>query len=184
MKILLGAFVGAILAFAVGAVVWGFAQVHRDHMHAVPNGEQVKAALTGAKHGVYVMPEWPAPDAKEDAMKAFSEKYKSGPLIYMVVDPDGNSGSEGAMYGKGFAVHFAAALVLALLVAFAGIGSFVKRWIFVVLVAVFAAVYDAGVDWNYWFAPSDWAVRMLVTNVATWAIGGLGIAYFVKPASD
>jgi hypothetical protein len=79
---------GAVLVFLVSSLIHMVLKYHQDDYHAVPNEEEVRAALRplNIPPGDYVVPK--PTSAKEMTTAEFQTKVTEGPVLFMTVFPN------------------------------------------------------------------------------------------------
>jgi hypothetical protein len=101
----------AVLTFFAGALIWMVMPWHKKEWRKVTDEAGARSALRGLAPGQYSIPYCPDPGAlKEPGME---QKYKDGPVGYLVVAPSGIP----AM-GTNMALMFAYNLVVAIVCAY------------------------------------------------------------------
>ena len=79
--------VSAVVTFIVSAIIWMGLKWHNRDFQKTADEEAVRAALKGAKPGLYVLPHCLDPGEFKDP--EVQQKYKDGPLGYITIMPSG-----------------------------------------------------------------------------------------------
>jgi len=88
------------------------------------------------------------------------------------------------VFVKGYSVMLLACIVLALVLAGAGIGSYLGRVLLCAAIGLVAAVHADGGLWAWFSAPTGWTVMQVLDRVVSFAVAGLVLAAVVKPRDE
>jgi hypothetical protein len=187
-RILLGALVGGMVVFIVGALlhtVLGLAQVG---VKAIPQEDAVLSAMRAAIHepGFYLFPA-PSmtPGRTKDQVKAdtdaYTAKYEQGPSGIMVYTP-ASTLSYGKLLGGEFAIDVVSAFFLACILAMGagGRSSYWKRVFAVTFAGLFAGLFLGLEYWNWYNFPTNYTCAYIVVVVIDWFFAGLAMAAIIK----
>lgn len=153
-RVLLAAFLSAVLMFMWGFVFWGMLNVGGKIMQPLPAELDVLASLrqAGTASGMYV---YPMPAAMDDqaGSEAFEAKHTEGPILQMAYQAEGGPPMPPARFAQGLAHYFAVALLTSWLLAMAAqsLPSYGSRVMFVLLLSLVAAVWSTVGDAIWWF---------------------------------
>lgn len=181
-KGILAALLGALAMFAWGFVSWTVLHLHE--VKGFGNSEAVAKTLqrSGDETGVYWIPASPGTEDKESPeYKKWVEAHEQGPIAMVVYNKDGGPVMDPMTMVKGFLVMLASCLIVATMLASAGIGNYMGRLMFCTSFGLLAAVYVDGSNWAWFFFPMDWTITAAVDHVLSWAIAGAVMAALIKP---
>lgn len=116
------------------------------------------------------------------AMKAFGASAAQRPYAFVVFQPQGRDtmAGFGGLLARQAASDIAAAL-LAAFIAAAVVGSRMKRVLVVAAMGLFAWLAMAVPYWNWYRFPADFIGAALVEQLVGWVLGGVAIAFVLKP---
>jgi hypothetical protein len=190
MRLIIAAIVGAIIVFVWGGLAWMALGIWDDSVENLRPSDAVMAAISEnvTESGVYVFPPEPEVDDPNDdaAMTAATEAWMArkaeGPTGVLLVHPRGVKGSMPMMYGMGFALEFAGALLLAILLsnaARAGCG-FGGRLAIGVAIIGFAAISGVIVPANFMHHPAGWTKAMAGDLAIGWGLAVVVMSMIIK----
>ena len=189
-RVLLGALVGGIVVFIVGALLHTVLGLGEVGVKAIPQEDTVLSAMRAAIHdpGFYV---FPAPNMTPGRSKAqiqsdndaYMAKYKQGFGI-LIFSPGGDV-SYGKLLGGEFVIDVVSAFFLACILAMGagGRSSYWKRVFAVTFAALFAALFLGLEYWNWYSFPINYTCAYIIIVVIEWFIAGLAMAATVVGAS-
>jgi hypothetical protein len=186
IRLVIASILAAVAMFMWGFLFWGVLPLSKSVMHALPNEAEVIRVLQSSSMptGVYFYP-FPGESEGDDAQKRVEEQHLAGPIVEVRYRAEGARMMDPMVMAKGF-LHFLAATCLAgLLLCFTlpASPSFGRRWGFVFLFGLAAALFHdlSGPIW--FFNPWSFALLNFSYHVVGWLIGGLILAGLVKPAT-
>ncbi len=187
-RVVLGALAGTILSFVWINLSWVAFDLHGKSIRQFPDEPAIAAALKAqnVERGIYVIPAMTVDYDDEAGMAAHLEDNRRGPYMMGVV----RSGSleeapaMGPFMARGIAIQLVSALIAAVLLAAAASNlNFIGRFMFVLMLGVFAGVTGHLPNWNWWWFPVDHTVVSIADSIIGWAIAGLAMAAIIKPTS-
>lgn len=191
-RILLGALVGGIVVFIVGALLHTVLGLAAVGVKAIPQEDAVLSAMRSAIHepGFYI---FPAPNMTPGRNKeqmqtdnaAYAGKYQQGPSGIMVYTPSNAPLSYGKLLSGEFVIDLVGAFFLSCILAMGagGVSSYWKRVFAVTIAALFAAVFLGLEYWNWYNFPLNYTCAYIIIVVIEWFIAGLAMAAVVVGAS-
>jgi hypothetical protein len=182
MRIVIAALFGAIVLFLWGFVAHTMLPIGEMGVHAPVNEDVVlESVKSGTPNpGIYMLP-YASPEQWNDEafMKAYAEKAKTQPFVYMVVSaPYGDPTQMTPQLIKQFGSNFAGSLIVAWLLAATSWG-FATRVIGATAMGVFAWVVSV-VPITVWYRfPTDYMIGGLIEHAVGWLLGGILIAWWL-----
>lgn len=185
-RILLGALAGGLAIFVGGFVVHVILPLGEAGIRPLPNEfaaiEQLQKIVPGP--GVYIYPGMESVNQKDEAAtKAYEEKTRNTPHGIVVMAAPFGSLMPPEKLGFQFLGDLAAALVAAVLLAWAPIPSYLTRAVFVALLALFGGFLISIPQWNWYGFSAAFIVPNMLAEVLRGLSGGLAIAAIVKPGA-
>jgi len=187
-RIVIGTVVGTILSFMWINLSWTVLGLHEASIKKFPDPATVSAALKAqnVETGIFVLPHMSADYDDEEAMAAHMQEMTEGPYMMGVVR-SGSLDKEpgmGAFIARGVLIQLAAVLIAAILLAAAAPNlNFAGRFMFVVMLGLFAGVTGHLPNWNWWWYPVDFTVMGIVDSVVSWTLAALAMAAIIKPTA-
>lgn len=184
-RVLLGALVGGIVVFIVGALLHTVLGLGEVGVKALPQEDSVLAAMRAAIHdpGFYVFPAPNMTPGRNQAQKdsdtaAYMAKYQQGGTGILVYTPGGSAISIGKLLGGEFVIDLVSAFFLACILAMGagGVRSYWKRVFAVTIAALFAALFLGLEYWNWYNFPLNYTCAYIIIVVIEWFISGLAMA--------
>ena len=131
--------------------------------------------------GMYLYP-FPAEFGDEAGTAEAERKVEEGPRLQLAYVKEGGAAMEPVTMAKGFAHMAVVALLAAALTAMAagGLPTFARRFAFVLLVAVTAAVWANLDDAIWWMHPARYAAGVMIYQIVAGALMAVVIAALVK----
>lgn len=133
--------------------------------------------------GIYMLP-MPQQAQWEDqaAMTEFGVRAATMPYAFVVYQPQGRDGmaSMGRLLANQAGIDILAGL-LAAFVAAAVVGSRMKRVAVVTAMGIFSWLTISVPYWNWYRFPADFTGAALIEHGVGWLLGGLAIAFVLKP---
>lgn len=187
-RVIIGAFVGAIVLFVWGFAYWVFASWVLLPQHELADQDQVRTVLmeNAPESGVYWLPAQPHPGdeldaaALEAATEGHAERHREGPLAFIALRRDGAEPMDPSMLIKGFGINFLSVLVAALLLAGARRPSFSSRVLFVFGLGVLVSSSVHLVSWNFMYHPMDFTLFRIGDSLIGWLLVGVVLAVLMK----
>lgn len=179
-KLVIAAFVAAIVLFVWGFVSHGLTSLGVMGMKAMPDEVAVSMRTTLSESGLYVYPYLDPTTATEESNAAAEEKAKAGPVLFMAYDHDGAEFMSPATLGIEFGTNLLSTLLAALLLTqvAGGVGT---RLVCVTLLGIFAGVTVNVPMWNWYGFSADFTVAALMMHGIGWFLAGIPLALMVKP---
>lgn len=182
MRILIAALLGGVVVF-----VWGFVShvvlpVGDMGMRQPANEDVVLEAIkTGlGAEGVYYLPSIaPEKMADEAASKAWAEKSKASPYVFIVHRSGGYDPTDmGPNLATEFVTNVLSALVAAVVAASLSLG-FGGRVLMITGMGLFAFLSVNVPLWNWYHFPTDFTAGQFIGHVVGWMLGGIAIAWWL-----
>ncbi|MCI0651549.1 MAG: hypothetical protein L0Z55_06685 [Planctomycetes bacterium] len=188
-NIVLAALFGGLAFFVWSAISWMALPWHRGQYMEFADEDAVAAAIVAnaPTSGLYGLPETPKapPGATAEQAKAAEEalwaKMQSGPIVTAVVTR-GGFGSLPRMLFVAFANSVLVAAAFAWILAQVPAASYFHKVAVVSLLGATAALACRVPDWNWHKFPFLYALVGVADLAIGWALAGLVIAHFIKPA--
>lgn len=187
-RVLLGALVGGIVVFIVGALLHTVLGLGEVGVKALPQEDTVLSAMRAAipASGFYI---FPAPNMSPGRTKAqvqadtstYNAKYEQGNGI-LVYSPSSPTLNYGRLLGGEFVIDVVSAFFLACILAMGagGVSSYWKRVFAVTLAGLFAVVFLGLEYWNWYNFPTTYTCAYILNGVLDWFFAGLAMAAVVK----
>src|SRR5690242_2701650 len=189
-RVVLAGIFGAIAMFIWMSLAHMVLPLGEAGIREIPNEPAVLGAMQtsiGGTSGFYLFPGMGlGPDAtrqqKSAAMQQYGAKLASSPSGILIYHPAGAKVMEMKQLGTEFLTEFVQALLLAILLAMAGLSTFGARFGFVFFVAVLAAITTNVSYWNWYGFPSSYTAAYMFTAFMGYLCAGLVAASVVKTA--
>jgi len=178
-NILVASILGGIVLFLWGAFSHMVLPLGEVGLQAMPNEEQVLSALStnvqGA--GLYFFP-WGSDETEAD-MKAWEEKYRSGPAGLLVYRPLGGEPMTPGMLLTELVTDIIAALLGSLLMmkAISGLATFGARVFFCTLLGLFGSLLVNTQYWNWYGFPGDYTLAAILDDVIGFTLVGIVLSW-------
>ncbi|HRQ72784.1 MAG TPA: hypothetical protein PLU35_07135 [Phycisphaerales bacterium] len=190
VRVVGGAFVGAVVAFMWGFVFWTVLPFSDQAITRVADEGALTESLrqhVGAS-GAYALP---MPDHREGMTgeeKAMAEtiwkgKHEMGPVALLFYNQEGTDPMDPIIMVRGFLIALLASLLLAAISAGAAQRGvpYAKRVSLVLGIALFGALASHAVQWNWFYLPMRYSITAFADLVVGWTLAGLAIAAIAKP---
>jgi hypothetical protein len=182
-KLVVGAFVGAVLQFIWGGISYMALPWHRMTMETFKDEAAVAKviAANAPAPGIYVLPNPNPHDASTDpsVVKAAKDKmatmWQSGPVVFAAVSGGKNSDMK-QQYGGALAIGALGGLLMTWLLLSVGLPGYWQRARFVTTVALTAGVLVHLPYMNWWGFPMMYTKVQILDGLAGWTITGLALA--------
>ncbi len=189
--VLLAAILGGVVFFFWGYVAHEVLGLGEVGIKDIPNEQVVVPQLRGSitEPGFYFipgagLPPNPTSEQKKAAMQQFQQKAASGPYGILVYHPIGGDVlSMGRQLGREFGLNVIVALIVSILVAWAGLASFGSRLGFVTLAGIMVTLLTNVEYWNWYGFPANYTLGIMATQVIGFFLAGIVIALIVRPKS-
>jgi hypothetical protein len=183
-RVVVAALLSAVVLFLWGFVFWTVLPFSNMVLKPLPSEEAVVQALKDnvPETGVYFFPfceECSSPEAQEEAMK----RHREGPIAQVIYRKDGVDAMSPTVFAGGFSHMFLSALLVGLLLKIASptLPAFFARFVFVVLLGVFAAVWVCLADGIWFHHPWQFPVLQAGYNAGGWLVAALPMALVIRP---
>lgn len=192
MRIIIGSFIGAVIAFAWSFVSWMVLPWHDMTMNKFSNQEFVSWVVkeNAPKSGVYVAPYHEpdtinlTPEEIKHNIEAEKSAMKTGPFIYAQVRLNGIDMTSPWIYICSFLTQFVGAGLISWILLQLGDHGYGKRLIVVTIVGLTVGVLALVPSWNWFGASATYTLIGIADLVVTWFLTGLFLAAFVKPQGE
>jgi hypothetical protein len=183
-KVILGGLVGGVIAYIVLSIVHMATGLGEVGIKNLPAEAVLAPAMKLAIHdpGFYFFPGMEVTpgmtkEQQHAAMQRQEQKWLAGPTGILIYSPGGAPFSFPKLLGIQFGITLLAGFLLAWLMALAGGGlsNYGAKVLFAAIVALVAGVFIDLPYWNWYGFPMDYTITHMGTNVAAWAIAGLGM---------
>jgi hypothetical protein len=187
VRIIIASIIAAIVLFVWGFLSWSQLNLYAFAMPSLPPGNAAALVETMGTQlpytGVYFVPHPPADMSDEAALENWKQRHRRGPIALIAFNKDGTEPMHPIMFVRGFAIYLIAAVFMCMMLAGAGgwARNFITRLVFVLFAAAFATFATRGVDWNWFYIPSDYTGALVIDLFVGWFLAGLVIAGIVKP---
>jgi len=188
IRLSLAVFLAAVVQFGWGFAFWTMTPISKQMIGSMPDEEKVTQALKEAnpETGVYFLPygDCQAMSGDEEAMAAFAERHRAGPLVQVIYRKEGIEPMSPAVFAMGFA-HMVGSCLLAgglLLLAAPALPGYFARFFFVVGLGAFA-VFAIQLANPVWFH-HPWKFSLLHSffELVSWVLAGIILAAFLRRA--
>ncbi|MCB1109639.1 MAG: hypothetical protein KDK64_01540 [Chlamydiia bacterium] len=188
IKVIFGAFIGAIIAFVWSFISWTVLPWHDAAMNKFSNQEFVLWVMkeNAPKGGVYVAPYATSTEGNlspHEIAKNLEEQraaMKKGPFVYAQIKVGGMDPTHLSIYVYSFLTQFAGAILICWLLKQATELSYKGRLLFVMIVGLTVGVLGFIPDCNWFGAGWKFTFVMIADLVITWFLAGLFLAAFIK----
>lgn len=190
MKILLAGLLGAIAMFVWQFIAHMVLPLGEMGVSEIPNESAVTSAMVtnmGSRPGFYFFPgSGLGPDAskadREKAMELMAKDYETKATGVLVYRPPGDRSFNFPKWLiREFLFQLVQAVLAAWLLAQAGLISFGKRVLFVVVIGIIAAITTNLSYWNWYGFPKEFTIGQIITRMIAFLCAGIVIALVLKP---
>lgn len=182
--IILATVLGSIAAFIVGMLSWMALPFHNMTIDEIPNypefQQTVKTMLPAT--GSYHMPT--VPMDQDDYMGEMERLHNEGPIGIIFIHKESTTAMSPSVMITGLFTNMLVAFIIAYLMAVwcqTASPSYVQRVVFSLLIGIAGAIQSWAAMWNWMYVEWDYALVMGMDIVMMWFVGGLVIAFFIKP---
>jgi hypothetical protein len=181
----IAAIAGGIVLFMWGFISHMVLQLGEAGIKTIPAAteESVLSTLKGSlnEHGFYIFPGYdiqghPTPDE----MKAWEEKYQSGPIGVLIYDPAGRAPLAPRQLLTELLANIAAAAIAAYVLSLVS-GGFARRVLVSILLGLFSWIVLNVPYWNWYGFPGDFTLVEGMDQILSWLLVGLVLARMVRP---
>jgi hypothetical protein len=180
--------VGGVLMFLWAGFAHTATPLGHQGIEELPQEAATLAALSeqlGEADGFFYFPGFglghhPTMEEKKAGMAAYKEKLQTSPRGLLVYHQPGTAPPELRYYLAELGFEMVEAIFAALLVAWAGIGGFLRRVGFVAVIGLIAAVTTNGSYWNWYGFPLDYTLAYALIQFVGFIVAGVAIAMIVK----
>jgi hypothetical protein len=186
-NVLVAGILGGVVVFIWSFISWAIIPWHAAVMNSIPSGEQVAEILKndGLEAGFYHHPGFPE-EHNEDTEKAWSERYMQGPNInFLIFSPVGADPMDPMQFIRSLILNILSAILASymLLQALSSLNGLLQRAFYVMALGGFVALVYPLAEWNWWNFPADFTLVAVCDTIITWFLGGLAIAWRIKPGN-
>jgi hypothetical protein len=184
-KLLLGAIAGGLILFVWGYLSHTVLPLGSTGLHSLPNEETLVPSLSAAmtQAGMYYFPGGDMLKMTPEQQKAWTEKYKAGPVGLIIFQPTGSDPMSGEKMLTELGFDLLAALIVAWILS-QTVVAYRKRVIISALIGFFGWVTISAPYWNWYNFPIDFTMAQAAEQIVGWTLAGLAIAAFVRPRGD
>jgi hypothetical protein len=176
VRILIASMVAATAVFTWGAAGW-MGGLWEWGVQRMPISGGVNILLSGGigESGAYAFPPMPFEDGTEsDEVKAanlakWQQEHRDGPSGMVLVRVEGSEPFDPKVFARGFAIEWAASLMLAILATLVR-GGFGRRLLAGTVATLFAVAAVHGVSWNFLLLPDSYAAATALDSLVGWMI--------------
>ncbi len=188
IRLLIGAFVAAIVMFVWGWVFWDLLAEQLGVMRQA-DSEVIDGMIKHVpelESGEYFYPMRPGRGATDDDRKNFEDKHNKGPLVEISYQAGGANPMDPLYFALGFA-HLVALGIVAgflLIMALKGLPTYLGRVGYVFLLGIFAsaAIDVAAVVWFH--HPWRYSTMLAIYHTSNWLLAGLVLGAIIRPPRE
>lgn len=179
-KVITASIVGAVTVFIWGMVSWMVLPWHHTTFNQFTDEAKVSETLNTnvEKSGIYLIPY--TSDFSGSAKEAFDEKYKSGPLAFVVMKKEGGDPTMKLQMIMGLLTQLVAAFIIAMLLWSASGLSYLSRVVFVTAAGLLTGIIGYIPSYIWWHFQLDFVLVGIADQVIAWFIAGLLMAKIIK----
>lgn len=190
VRVVGGAFVGALIAFMWGFVFWTVLPFSDQAITRVADEGALAESLRAhvGPSGAYALP---MPEHREGmneaeqraALDIWKGKHEMGPVALLFYRQEGISPMDPIVMVRGFLIGLLSSLLLAAVSAgAAGLGvPFAKRVALILGIALFASLASHAIQWNWFYLPTRYTLTVAADLIIGWTLAGLAIAAIATP---
>lgn len=191
-RIIIGALIGAVIAFAWSFVSWMVLPWHDATMNKFSNQEFVSWVMkeNAPKSGVYIAPyhESDTIDLTPDEIKHNIDAQKNamikGPFIFAQINLKGMDPTNPMVYIYSFLTQFVGAGLIGWILMQLGGHGYGKRLMVTLLIGLTVGILGYIPNWTWFGAGATYTLVGIADLVVTWFLAGLFLAAFMKPRGD
>jgi hypothetical protein len=187
-RILLAGVLGSIAMFLWSSLAHTVLPLGQVGVSEIPNESPVLSALQaslGQTTGLYFYPGFGVPvnaprEQRHAAMRDYGTKLASNPSGILIYHPPGAKALSPGQLGTEYLTELLECLLVAFLVACAGLASYGARLGFVTVAGIMAAITTNLPYWNWYGFPTNYTVAYAFTQIVGYIVAGLVIAAILK----
>ena len=181
MRFILGVVIAAVVWFVWGFVFWTVIPYQKSVLKPLPGGEAVAKVLqaSGLETGVYILPG--GDPMNDEAAKA---RFESGPIATLMYQKEGKNPADTKVFLHGLLHMLGSAFLLAIVIATAGRRTFFGRYMLVIWIGLFVAIWAEMSDVIWFSFPLEYACLAQTYHVSSLLIVGAILAFFVRPPTN
>ncbi|GAB4193078.1 MAG: hypothetical protein Tsb0015_15660 [Simkaniaceae bacterium] len=179
-KIILGAFVGGIIAYIWLSISWMALPWHQKTLKSFKNEGFVSWVLkeNAPKKGIYVLPHYSSYQQQEEGVQ---QPELKGPFVFASVTPKGTDPKNPIPYIAAFVFQvFLSGLLCYFLYQLKPQISYFARIRFLALVALFAGIAMKMPEWTWWNFSLKFILLDIADLIISWTLAGLFIAKITR----
>jgi len=182
MRIILAAVLGGLVMFFWGAFSHMALGLGSSSIKQIPNEaavvEQMRSNIV--EPGIYFVPGADmSRTMTEVEMSEYAARHKEGPTATIVYHPTGTDMISLPRLGNELASNILAALVAAIILAFAAVG-FGRAWMISTLIGVTGWLSISASYWNWYRFPTRFVIDELLDQVVGWLLSGFVLAFIMR----
>lgn len=181
MRVLLGAIVGALIVFAVSALLHTVSPLGTMGFTNLPNEAAMLDTLRAnvPASGLYMFPA-EGMMGSEEQQKAWQANLAKGPYGLLVITTGPGEAMSPRQLILEFLFVFLAALIAGVILAWLG-GSYGFRAVTVALLALWAFCSVSASHWIWYKYPTQFILAELIMELIAWLLAGLAMAKLIRP---
>jgi hypothetical protein len=192
-KFIIGSLVGTVIVFIWSFVSWTLLPIHIHSFNYVPKQDSVMNMLarTLPGTGAYMLPTADnrlVESVNSDYMKAMDQNQKNmaGKPSAIIFFTKQTPGMDPMQIIRGILIDLFAVMsaITILLLAEARLRTFFMRWWVIMLIGFIIALNSYMLDWNWMGFPWHFIKREIIDVFVEWALCGIWLAWYFKPARD
>jgi len=191
-RIILAGVLGSIAMFVWSSLAHTVLPLGEVGVSQIPNEAPVLSAMQtsmGQTSGLYFYPGFGVPkdaprEQRNAAMKDYGTKLAANPSGILIYHPPGAKALTPGQLGTEYLTELLECLLVAFLVARAGIAGYRARLGFIVVAGIMAAITTNIPYWNWYGFPTDYTVAYASTEIIGYLVAGLVIARMLKTAAS
>ena len=177
-RTLLAVVLASIVMFIWGAVFWISPVPYAAVSHTNDDAAAGQALLQHfPETGAYFIP------GLQNDEQSLTRLHEAGPLATIYIQRDGRPPAAGDIFLYGFVHELIAVGLMALLLTLAlpTLGSFVKRWGFVVVAGMIGSVFTNVANMIWWYHPAGLHLYNMLYELIAWGLAGAVLAAMIRP---
>lgn len=179
----IGVFLGGLTLFIWGAVSWMILPLNEASIQALPQEQLISDTLkTVVKTpGVYLFPSGKTPDGQMGDRNEWAEKYKMGPIGFLVYSPNGTEPMSPRKFAIGLVLNLLISAVAFILLSLSRdrVRGVMGRAGVVLVLGLGAWLSVHASYWNWFNFPFGYTLTTLFDTVVAFTLLGIVISKFV-----